>query len=87
MSGVKKWITGGLMGDYFTTAVRTGAEGYGTHASLQPRARRAALSPAAAGGISLLLIERNMPGGKVRKMETQFDNAHSPTMVYRCVPR
>ena len=33
------------------------------------------------GGISLLLIDRNAPGVKVRKMETQFDNAHSTTMV------
>jgi len=29
VNGLKKWITGGLMGDYFTTAVRTGPENSG----------------------------------------------------------
>ena len=29
VNGLKKWITGGLMGDYFTTAVRTGDEDSG----------------------------------------------------------
>jgi len=62
VNGIKKWITGGTMGDFFTTAVRTGDEGM--------------------GGISLLLIERDMPGVKVRKMPVQFDSAHSTTMVY-----
>ena len=33
------------------------------------------------GGISLLLLERDMPGIKVRKMETQFDTSHSTCMV------
>ena len=33
------------------------------------------------GGISLLLLEAGMPGLKVRKMETQFDSAHSTTFV------
>jgi len=33
------------------------------------------------GGISLLLLERNMPCVSVRKMETQFDTAHSTTFV------
>jgi len=28
VNGSKKWITGGLMGDYFTTLVRTGGEGF-----------------------------------------------------------
>ena len=32
-------------------------------------------------GISLLLIPRNTPGLKVRRMETQFDSSHSTTMV------
>ena len=27
VNGSKKWITGGLEGDFFTTAVRTGDEG------------------------------------------------------------
>lgn len=29
VNGQKKWITGGMMGDFFTTAVRTGDEGMG----------------------------------------------------------
>ena len=33
------------------------------------------------GGISLLLIPRNLPGVGVRKLETQFDNSHSTTFV------
>ena len=61
VNGHKKWITGGLMGDFFTTAVRTGGEGM--------------------GGISLLLIEREMEGVNIRKMETQFDNSHSTTFI------
>ncbi len=48
VNGSKKWITGGLMGDFFTTAVRTGDEGI--------------------QGISLLLIEKNTPGMKIRAM-------------------
>eukprot|EP01113_Clastostelium_recurvatum_P014904 TRINITY_DN1817_c0_g1_i2.p1 TRINITY_DN1817_c0_g1~~TRINITY_DN1817_c0_g1_i2.p1 ORF type:complete len:431 (+),score=99.77 TRINITY_DN1817_c0_g1_i2:34-1293(+) len=63
VNGLKKWITGGLMGDYFTTAVRTGEEGSGM------------------AGISVLLIERDMPGVSIRKMETQFDNAHNTTFI------
>ncbi len=58
VSGEKKWITGGMMADYFMTAVRTGDEGSG------------------AAGISLLCINRHLPGVSVRKMETQFDNSH-----------
>jgi alkylation response protein AidB-like acyl-CoA dehydrogenase len=61
VNGVKKWITGGMMGDYFTTVVRTGGEGM--------------------GGISLLLLERSMPGISIRKMETQFDSSHGTTMI------
>jgi alkylation response protein AidB-like acyl-CoA dehydrogenase len=61
VNGVKKWITGGLMADFFTCAVRTGGPGM--------------------AGVSLLLLEKDMPGLKVRKMETQFDNAHNTTMV------
>jgi len=33
------------------------------------------------GGISVLLLERGMPGINVRKMETQFDNSFSTTFV------
>lgn len=29
VNGLKKWITGGLFADYFTTAVRTGGDGVG----------------------------------------------------------
>jgi alkylation response protein AidB-like acyl-CoA dehydrogenase len=61
VNGLKKWITGGMWGDFFTTAVRTGGPGM--------------------GGISLLLIERSMPGVSVRKMETQFDNSHNTSFV------
>eukprot|EP01064_Diplonema_japonicum_P009449 TRINITY_DN1693_c0_g3_i5.p1 TRINITY_DN1693_c0_g3~~TRINITY_DN1693_c0_g3_i5.p1 ORF type:complete len:415 (+),score=139.69 TRINITY_DN1693_c0_g3_i5:57-1301(+) len=32
-------------------------------------------------GISLLLIDRNLPGITIRKMETQFDNSHSTTFI------
>ena len=33
------------------------------------------------GGLSLLLLEKSMPGITVRKMETQFDNTHNTTFV------
>jgi alkylation response protein AidB-like acyl-CoA dehydrogenase len=33
------------------------------------------------GGLSLLLLERDMPGISVRKMETQADNAHNTSFV------
>lgn len=33
------------------------------------------------GGLSLLLLETGMRGIAVRKMETQFDSAHSTTFV------
>jgi alkylation response protein AidB-like acyl-CoA dehydrogenase len=58
---MKKWITGGLMADYFTLAVRTGGDGF--------------------GGISLLFVDRKLPGISIRKMETQFDNAHNTTFI------
>lgn len=63
VNGQKKWITGGLMGDYFTTLVRTGEKNSG------------------AFGLSLLLLERTMPGITIRKMETQFDNTHNTTFI------
>eukprot|EP01001_Neometanema_parovale_P000365 NODE_1039_length_1929_cov_95.673865_g988_i0.p4 GENE.NODE_1039_length_1929_cov_95.673865_g988_i0~~NODE_1039_length_1929_cov_95.673865_g988_i0.p4 ORF type:complete len:100 (+),score=23.51 NODE_1039_length_1929_cov_95.673865_g988_i0:292-591(+) len=65
VNGMKKWITGGMMGDFFTTAVRTGGPG--------------------AHGISLLLVERDMPGVFIRKMETQFDNAHTSLISLVCI--
>lgn len=45
---MKKFITTGAFADTFTTAVRTGGEGY--------------------FGVSLLAIERSMPGVKTRSM-------------------
>ena len=51
VNGEKKWITNGVMCDYFTTAVRTGGEG--------------------AGGVSLLLIERDHGGVSTRRMDCQ----------------
>ena len=51
VNGAKKFITGGMKADYFTTAVRTGGPGM--------------------KGISLLLIEKSMPGITVRRMKTQ----------------
>jgi hypothetical protein len=32
-------------------------------------------------GISLLLLEREMPGISVRKMKTQFDTTHGTTFI------
>eukprot|EP01064_Diplonema_japonicum_P023625 TRINITY_DN34041_c0_g1_i1.p1 TRINITY_DN34041_c0_g1~~TRINITY_DN34041_c0_g1_i1.p1 ORF type:complete len:428 (+),score=103.89 TRINITY_DN34041_c0_g1_i1:42-1286(+) len=61
VTGYKKWITGGMMADYFTTLVRTGAQGM--------------------NGVSLLCINRQLPGISVRKMPTQFDSANSTTFV------
>lgn len=63
VNGQKKWITGGMMADYFMTVVRTGAEDSGS------------------AGLSLLCIDRHLPGVSVRKMGTQFDNTHSTTFV------
>ena len=34
-----------------------------------------------ASGMSLLLLDANFPGIKVRKMKTQFDNTHNTTFV------
>lgn len=69
VNGQKKWITGGLMADFFTLVVRTGGPG--------------------AKGISLLLVDRKLPGIEVRKMETQFDTTHGTTFITFdnvCVP-
>jgi alkylation response protein AidB-like acyl-CoA dehydrogenase len=33
------------------------------------------------GGISLLLLEKGMPGLKVRRMATQFDSCHNTTFI------
>jgi len=61
VNGTKKWITGGLMADYFTLACRTGGAGM--------------------TGISLLLLEKDMPGIHIRKMHTQQDNCHNTTFI------
>ncbi|KRX03468.1 Cytochrome b5-like heme/steroid binding domain [Pseudocohnilembus persalinus] len=51
VNGMKKFITTGTFADIYTTAVRTGDEGF--------------------LGVSLLVIERNMPGVKTRAMNMQ----------------
>eukprot|EP00357_Protocruzia_adherens_P002456 CAMPEP_0115013626 /NCGR_PEP_ID=MMETSP0216-20121206/25531_1 /TAXON_ID=223996 /ORGANISM="Protocruzia adherens, Strain Boccale" /LENGTH=534 /DNA_ID=CAMNT_0002383083 /DNA_START=196 /DNA_END=1800 /DNA_ORIENTATION=+ len=51
VNGIKKWITGGMWSDYFTTAVRTGGPGM--------------------KGVSLLLLEREMPGVSIKKIKCQ----------------
>jgi len=33
------------------------------------------------GGISLILLEKSMPGVNIRRMQTQFDNAHNTTFI------
>lgn len=63
VNGQKKWITGSLIADAWTTLVRTGPEGSG------------------AGGLSVLLLDRSMPGITIRKMETQFSNTHNTCAV------
>ena len=50
VNGSKKWITGGMTADYFTTAVRTGGKGH--------------------AGLSMILIERGMPGFTIRPLPT-----------------
>lgn len=32
-------------------------------------------------GLSLLVLDKNMPGISIRKMETQFDNTHNTTFI------
>jgi len=49
VNGEKKWITNGVMSDFFTVAVRTGGKGM--------------------GGISLLLIEKEMAGVECKQMK------------------
>jgi len=58
VNGSKKWISGALMADYFTVAVRTGSKADGMN------------------GLSLLLLDKNMPGISIRKMRTQGDHSH-----------
>lgn len=88
MNGTKKWITGGLFGDFFTCAVRTGmrllnenewddqSDSLGLLISCF-----SLLGGAGMSGISLLLLEKDMPGISIRKMETQFDNSHNTTFI------
>jgi len=61
ISGTKKWITGGLMANWFTMAVRTGGEG--------------------SKGLSLILVPAGLPGIRIRKMPTHFDNSHNTTFI------
>jgi len=61
VNGQKKWITGGLWSNWFTTAVRTGRPGM--------------------RGLSFLLINRNMPGLKIRKLKIQASELHNTTFV------
>ena len=61
INGTKKWITGGLMANWFTMAVRTGGEG--------------------SKGLSLILVPAHLPGIKIRKMPTHFDNSHNTTFI------
>eukprot|EP01128_Nolandella_sp_AFSM9_P000574 TRINITY_DN10725_c0_g1_i1.p1 TRINITY_DN10725_c0_g1~~TRINITY_DN10725_c0_g1_i1.p1 ORF type:complete len:443 (-),score=106.73 TRINITY_DN10725_c0_g1_i1:145-1407(-) len=61
VNGQKKWITGGVVADFFTVLVRTGGPGM--------------------GGLSLLLLEKDMPGIRVRKMKTQFSSTHNTSFV------
>lgn len=49
VNGMKKWITGGIHADFFTTAVVTDPEN-------------------GMFGISLVLIERNFPGVRLKRM-------------------
>lgn len=63
VSGQKKWITGGLLGDWFTLAVKTGGPKDGIM------------------GTSLLLLDRDLPGVAIRKMEKQNDSVHHITFI------
>jgi len=51
VNGEKKWITNGVVADFFTVAVRTGTQEEGMKA------------------VSLMLLERTMPGLSTRKMK------------------
>lgn len=61
VNGEKKWITNGLLSDYFTVAVRTGGNGM--------------------NGVSLLLIEKTMPGVETRQMKCMGVFASATTYV------
>jgi len=58
VNGAKKWISGALMADFFTVAVRTGTKQDGL------------------SGLSLLLMDKEMPGISIRKMRTSGDHSH-----------
>mmetsp|Transcript_30102 Transcript_30102/g.66191 ORF Transcript_30102/g.66191 Transcript_30102/m.66191 type:complete len:453 (+) Transcript_30102:44-1402(+) len=51
VNGEKKWITNGVVADFFTVAVRTGSQEDGMK------------------GVSMMLLERTMPGLSTRKMK------------------
>jgi alkylation response protein AidB-like acyl-CoA dehydrogenase len=61
VNGEKKWITNGVLADYFTTAVRTGKPGM--------------------NGVSLLCIEKTMPGVSTRQMNCMGVFASGTTYV------
>lgn len=61
VNGVKKFITGGLTSQFFSTAVRTGGDGH--------------------GGISLLVIDKSLPGVTVRKLPAQGWWSSNTTLV------
>ncbi len=61
VNGVKKFITGGTVATFFSTAVRTGGPGV--------------------GGVSLMIIERDLPGVTVKKLEAQGWWSGNTTLV------
>jgi len=61
VNGVKKFITGGLTGHFFSTLVRTGGKGH--------------------AAFSLLIIDKDLPGVSVKKIETQGWWAGNTTRV------
>ena len=89
VSGSKKWITGGLFGDFFTVhsllAFLIWLYLCSCDYCFALHCAQVAVRTGGEGfgGISLLLLERDMPGISIRKMETQFDNAHSTTCVVK----
>ena len=51
------------------------------HARALQTAVRTGGDDSGAAGVSLLVIDRKLPGITIRKMETQFDNSHSTTFI------
>ena len=59
---MKKWITGGIHADFFTTAVVTDPEN-------------------GMFGLSLILIERNFPGVRLKRMTVQGIQTTATTFI------